>query len=199
MKNSSVLLSATLQEPNRFQAEKVLLPLRLVRLYSYSAHDFIFLQYVECTNLLEPLDERVACDCLRWRADDEQYQTRSSDTAQKMRSLSAVGEQFCVEPLISTCGSVCVVPSKYGIQPVTESLLWTQHSFYMNRFHWDKSLHTALLFATNIGETVHFFTQLVSHFHVWYGSISPIYRVFSTSAYSIFKTSFRKHRHAQRQ
>lgn len=61
LKNSCILLSATLLVPRRFCVAKVLVLFQIVTTVSPRAGKLAFLQYVGCTNLLDFLDEKLAC------------------------------------------------------------------------------------------------------------------------------------------
>lgn len=86
---------------------------------------------------------------------------------QKERQLfSVVCEWFVVEPSSSTQKTACIVYANHGIQLLTEVHHWLQSRFFANGFHWYKSIHTELCYATNVSFKVYSFTMLVPSFHV---------------------------------
>lgn len=166
---------------------------------SASADQYAFGQCMKCENPFQSLDKTLTCVCFRWIRSDEHVHTRSLHTVKGMKSLPAVGEWFSVEQLSIIRGCVGVVLANYEVQPFTEAFYWPQQRFYIDRFNWDRGMHTEPSFATNVDNTLHLFTLLVAPFHIWNVSISSGLKILCKSAYNILKTHLTKQRHTHLQ
>lgn len=97
-----ILLSVTVQIQRRFQSAKEFLLSLVVAPNSSSVDVFPFVQYMKCTNLIDQVDETLACVCLHRVTGHE------------------VDEWFAGEPFGITQGRVGVVCTGYKIQPFTD-------------------------------------------------------------------------------
>lgn len=74
MKNSFVLefwVSAEGKNPKWLWVGKVLLLSRISSKGVSDGEKYPLLQYMECSNPLDDIDERLGCMCLRWSTGDE--------------------------------------------------------------------------------------------------------------------------------
>lgn len=66
---------------------------------SANPNEFVFVQYTECTNKLDLLNDTGSYVRLRASTDDELYHTQISQTVKRKRIVPVVGVWFGKEPL----------------------------------------------------------------------------------------------------
>lgn len=147
--------------------------------------------------LLTPRNESLTCVCFRWSTDDQHDHKQSSQMAKGKRSFPVVGKWTGVHQLSSIQETFDVVCINYGIEPLTEAINRPQHRFYINRFHCNRSMHTEKKNGTNVNETVHLFTNVVSTFRLCNITRFISYSILYASTEWIFNICFAKNKHKQ--
>lgn len=95
---------------------------------------YVFMQFMECTNFNEGADEMLTCLCLRWSTDNIMDHIRAGIDGGRTWKRKKIEEWLGVVAFVNIRGCVSVVTLDYGISPSTSALFLRQHRLYINRF-----------------------------------------------------------------
>lgn len=99
--------------------------------------EYVFVQFMECTLALVEVDSKLSCAFVMWSSTNEEDNTtvgvEGLTTRTELNRAACIG----VEPFSAIRGMSHLVWDGHRISPLSKTLRWPYHGFYVNILYRD--------------------------------------------------------------